>query len=202
MAEKQKIYDELQQILRECQKQIMRAQKRLAELAGEADAPAPAEAVAVHFRAERYPNKEEIIEGVFDGKDMLGTEGTPYQVPENYASKSKLVAGDVLKLTVTPEGRFIYKQIGPVERESARGVVRYHDEEDRYTVFAEGREYAVLKASVTYFKGETGDEAVILVPHGRGSNWAALEAIIKQGNTEGNRQPPPPSVPADGLEEI
>src|SRR3989344_3463282 len=58
-----------------------------------------------------------IIEGVFDGQNMVGPDGKLYSVPANYASKSKLVEGDLLKLTISPDGSFIYKQIGPVERE-------------------------------------------------------------------------------------
>ena len=57
-----------------------------------------------------------IIEGTFDGQIMLGSDGKQYPVPANYASKSKLIEGDLLKLTITSEGSFIYKQIGPAER--------------------------------------------------------------------------------------
>src|SRR5262245_39908864 len=57
-----------------------------------------------------------IIEGVFDGQNMMGPDGKQYPVPANYASKSKLVEGDVLKLTIADDGSFIYKQIGPIER--------------------------------------------------------------------------------------
>ncbi|KKU38866.1 MAG: 50S ribosomal protein L7/L12 [Parcubacteria group bacterium GW2011_GWA2_46_39] len=55
-----------------------------------------------------------IIEGVFDGQNMVGPDGKLYSVPANYASKSKLVEGDLLKLTISPDGSFIYKQIGPM----------------------------------------------------------------------------------------
>ena len=52
-----------------------------------------------------------VIEGTFDGQIMIATDGKQYPVPANYASKSKLVEGDVLKLTITSDGSFIYKQI-------------------------------------------------------------------------------------------
>ena len=57
-----------------------------------------------------------VIEGVFDGQIMIGADGKKYSVPANYASKSKLVEGDILKLTIDRQGNFIYKQIGPIER--------------------------------------------------------------------------------------
>src|SRR4030042_3812768 len=69
----------------------------------------------------------EIVEGVFDGQVMMGTDGKQYPVPANYASKSKLVEGDMLKLTITPDGSFVYKQIGPVERKRIIGIVSQDD---------------------------------------------------------------------------
>ena len=47
------------------------------------------------------------MEGVFDGQNMMGPDGKKYPVPANYASKSKLVEGDVLKLTISDDGSFI-----------------------------------------------------------------------------------------------
>ena len=73
------------------------------------------------------PNTEEVagkvIEGVFDGQSMVGPDGKNYPVPANYASKSKLVEGDILKLTIADDGSFIYKQIGPVARRQIIGTL-------------------------------------------------------------------------------
>src|SRR5674476_43528 len=63
-----------------------------------------------------------IIEGVFDGQNMVGSDSKTYPVPANYASKSKLVQGDILKLTITEEGAFLYKQIGPIPRKQVIGA--------------------------------------------------------------------------------
>jgi hypothetical protein len=41
-----------------------------------------------------------VIEGIFDGQIMIGPDGKNYPVPANYASKSKLVEGDIMKLTI------------------------------------------------------------------------------------------------------
>ena len=51
-----------------------------------------------------------VIEGVFDGQHMIGSDGRQYLVPQNYASKSKLVEGDILKLTIQPNGSFLFKR--------------------------------------------------------------------------------------------
>ena len=68
-----------------------------------------------------------IIEGVFDGQAMIGPDGKTYPVPANYASKSKLVEGDILKLTISDDGRFVYKQIGPVDRKQVIGTLINQD---------------------------------------------------------------------------
>lgn len=126
----------------------------------------------------------EIVEGVFDGQVMMGTDGKQYPVPANYASKSKLVEGDMLKLTITPDGSFVYKQIGPVERKRVIGIVS-QDDLGNYVVIAEGKAYRVLLASVTYFKAEPGDEVTIVVPRDSETVWAAIENLVKKGSTGG-----------------
>ncbi|MFA6603321.1 MAG: hypothetical protein WCT10_00595 [Patescibacteria group bacterium] len=121
-----------------------------------------------------------VIEGVFDGANMVGSDGKIYTVPANYASKSKLVEGDLLKLTITPKGSFIYKQIGPIERSRVMGTLGFDATIGEFYAATENRRFNIIKASVTYFKGEPGDEAVLLVPKSTPSKWAAVENIIKR----------------------
>lgn len=116
-----------------------------------------------------------VIEGVFDGQTMVGPDGKTYPVPANYASKSKLIEGDILKLTIADDGGFIYKQIGPVARKQIIGTLVQRD--GTFFVEAGSREYRVLLASVTYFKAKLGDQISIIVPEdNREAEWAAIEA--------------------------
>ncbi|MCC7289407.1 hypothetical protein IT414_03395 [bacterium] len=117
-----------------------------------------------------------VIEGRFDGQGMVGPNGKTYPVPANYASKSKLVEGDTLKLTIADDGSFIYKQIGPVERKKLIGKLTLDD--GQYKVEAGGTAYNVLFASVTYFKAQPGDEVTVVIPAEGSASWAALEAVI------------------------
>jgi hypothetical protein len=120
-----------------------------------------------------------VTEGVFDGQNMVGSDGKIYTVPANYASKSKLVEGDMLKLTITPKGSFIYKQIGPIERSRIIGNLGFDPTIGEYYATTENRRWSIIKASVTYYKGDPGDEVVLLVPKNAPSKWAAVENIIK-----------------------
>jgi hypothetical protein len=118
-----------------------------------------------------------VIEGVFDGQKFAGPDGKEYPVSANYASKSKLVEGDILKLTIADDGGFIYKQIGPVERKQIIGTLVQHD--GAYFVEANGREYRILLASVTYFRINVGDQVTIIVPvDNPDAVWAAVEAAL------------------------
>jgi hypothetical protein len=118
-----------------------------------------------------------VIEGVFDGQKMAGPDGKEYPVPANYASKSKLVEGDILKLTIADDGSFLYKQIGPTERIQIIGTLVQHD--GSYYIEANGREYRILLASVTYFRINMGDQVTIVIPaENPEATWAAVEAAL------------------------
>ena len=133
---------------------------------------------------------EKIIEGVFDGQNMVGPDGKRYSVPANYASKSKLVEGDMLKLTITEDGYFVFKQIGPVDRMRLVGTLTSDDTTGDYFVLAGNKSYKMLLASITYFKGEPGDEVVVLVPKEGAPTWAAVENIIKSSEVGAKAQIP------------
>jgi len=129
-------------------------------------------------RSEEPAEEGKVIEGVFDGENMIGPDGKQYSVPANYASKSKLVEGDIMKLTITHSGTFVYKQIGPIERVRMVGVLE-KDEEGRFFVKSDSGKWRILPASVTYFKGEIGDETVVLIPKNGESKWGAVENVIR-----------------------
>lgn len=122
---------------------------------------------------------ESVLEGIFDGKQMIGPDGKTYSVPPNYASKSKLVEGDTMKLTITIHGSFIYKQIKQIPRQRITGELTALAESE-WVVMAEGKPYKILTASVTFYKGNSGDTVVILVPEGRSCSCGAVENIIKK----------------------
>jgi hypothetical protein len=143
-----------------------------------------------------------VIEGVFDGQNMVGPDGKQYSIPANYASKSKLVEGDILKLRITQRGAFVYKQIGPIPRERRIGILERDDLTGEYVIIvadhdadrstlaraiADGdnlpavpfKRYRTLRASISYYRGEPGDEVVVFVPKDTPSTWSAVDNIIK-----------------------
>ena len=127
--------------------------------------------------ATKEENIGKVIEGVFDGQNMVGSDSKTYPVPANYASKSKLVQGDILKLTIAEDGTFLYKQIGPIPRKQLVGSLELVD--GHYFVKTGETQYRVLLASVTYFKAKPGDQVSVNVPsEDLNAEWAALEAAL------------------------
>lgn len=166
--------DELRKTVSEMKNQI----EVLMRMLGEKNSRVHTENATASQHSNPTSEDGQIIEGVFDGQSMIAEDGRSFPIPPNYASKSKLVEGDMMKLTITPSGSFLYKQIGPTERKRLRGELIYDLESTKWSVLAEGRPYKVLTASVTFYKGKPGDEATLLVPQNGESEWGAIEHII------------------------
>jgi hypothetical protein len=111
---------------------------------------------------------------------MIGADGHSYAVPPNYASKSRLVEGDILKLTIRSDGTFLFKQIGPIARKRLVGTVAYDASAGHHVALCGEVVYHVLTASVTFFHARPGDEVVVLVPQTTPSVWAAIENVVKK----------------------
>ncbi len=159
----------LRALITESETNLAAAKELLLSLVGE-------DPVAARL-AQADENIGKVIEGVFDGQNMVGSDGKIYPVPANYASKSKLVQGDILKLTIADDGAFMYKQIGPIPRKQIVGMLT--QENGHYVVEVGDRKYRVLLASVTYFKAKPGDQVSVNVPEDDSSaEWAALEAAL------------------------
>src|SRR6202008_40836 len=158
----------LRTLIQEAETSLAAATELLVSLVGDDDKVAP---------VVREETLGKIIEGVFDGQNMVGSDGKTYPVPANYASKSKLVQGDILKLTIADDGTFLYKQIGPIPRKQVVGTLKL--ENGHYYVDVSGKKLRVLLASVTYFKAKPGDQVSVNVPEDdANAEWAALEAAL------------------------
>ena len=183
MANIKKIKD-LEALVYNLELELKKTKQVLGELSGKSSSEALNYSLKAAELGKEFDSDEGlIVEGVFNGQVMIGPDGKRYSVPANYASKSKLVEGDILKLTITDDGSFIFKQISPVERARLVGHLIKDKDTNTFVVLAGDKIYRVLMPSVTYFKGEEGDEVVILVPKDNDSAWAAIENIIKNNNT-------------------
>lgn len=162
----------LYEMIATAEQTIMSAKQML----GQMDAPAPTQ-----ISSQIDNSGGQVVHGAFDGQIMIGEDGKQYPVPANYASKSKLVEGDTLKLTISPQGTFLYKQIGPIERKFLIGLVT-QDERGNFIIKAEDKDYKVLLAAATYFKIEVGDEVTVVIPRDNEAVWSAVENVVRKAS--------------------
>lgn len=165
----------LKEMLESMESNLRSAKQLLNELTGSSSKIAYVK-MAEKIEPDSDSDGDNIVEGIFNGQTMTDKDNKEYPVPANYASKSKLIPGDVLKLTIKEDGGFLYKQIGPVERKRVIGTLTYED--GQYKVIASAKAYKVLLASVTYFKAEVGDKVTLIVPEIEDSEWGAIENVL------------------------
>ena len=101
------------------------------------------------------------IFGLFDGEDMVTPEGVGYEVPPNYAAKSKLVYGDNLSM-YTEGNRVLFKQVGKEPRERHQGEVT--KEGDVWYVSVKGRQFVLSSAAMAFNNIEPGAKIWVLLP--------------------------------------
>lgn len=182
-------FDELKDIIAKIELELNKAKSIFDELGDNSGVNSNDFSIrAQSVGSEKIEGDNKVIEGVFDGQQMVGPDGKRYSIPANYCSKSKLVEGDILKLIVKPDGSFIYKQIGPIERKRVKGILSKDPVTGEFKAHTGDKEYKVLKASVTYFHGDAEDEIVILVPEDGDSVWAAVENIISKLHPKGGEE--------------
>lgn len=178
MSQKSKLVTAYE-LLRSAESAIASAKDVLASLeegVGERYSSASESISGGEFSEPRFEGNEKVIEGAFDGQNMIGQDQRVYPVPANYASKSKLIPGDRLKLTIAENGAFKYKQIGPVPRHEVVGIVTYND--GQYQIMVENKLYKVLLASITYYKAEVGSKVTVILPQEGESEWCAIEHLL------------------------
>ena len=184
--------ESLRRTISSAEKTIQSAKAMLLQLEGKKKAG--------RYKKITETDEGEVVFGTFDGQIMIGDDGKQYPVPANYASKSKLVEGDMLKLTIS-DGSFLYKQVGPVDRKNLIGIAG-QDEGGNYFVICEGVPYKILLASITYFKIEPGDEVVITIPANKDSIWAAVENVLQKNDQISDyRQTSPAKEKSPAIEE-
>ena len=117
-----------------------------------------------------------IVEWVFTWEEMLGSDWNKYPIPSSYASKSKMVQWDRLKVTIDWSWKMTYKQIWPIEREVRTGLVT--ENKGKFEVVCDWDVYALLTAAVTHSKAEIWDSISVLLPKGKQASFAAIDSVI------------------------
>lgn len=149
----------------------------------------------------------EVVEGYFDGQQMIGDNGQVYIVPANYASKTQLVVGDRLKWILTSE-REVFKPILLAARERVVGTFTVEGEDFVVLVDKLAKPVKILKASATYAMKnlglQIGDEVSITIPKEATPTWGAFGSVVKSSAKSVNAPAATATAPKelDNLEEF
>ncbi|MFC1621784.1 hypothetical protein ACFL13_00110 [Patescibacteria group bacterium] len=115
------------------------------------------------------------VVGTFDGFNMVTAEGKEYEIPANYAAKSKLVYGDALKL-VEEDGKKLFKHINKVKRKKTDGILT-KKEGDWYALTDSGS-YRVSDTAADFQKAQLNSQATVLLPEENlGAPFATLDEV-------------------------
>lgn len=166
----------IKDFIESAEKSVRNAKKLLSEILKENNIDLNQISLDTSWLTDYKSGDIKVVEWVFSGEEMLGADWHKYPVPSNYASKSKLVQWDKLKLTIDGVGKMLYKQIQPIERETKIWLLV--KENGKFQVIADWKTYNVLTAAVTHFKCEIWDSLTILLPSWKPATFAAIEAVI------------------------
>jgi hypothetical protein len=139
--------------------------------------------------SQEESNALEVVEGYFDGENMVGDNSQIYPIPQNYASKTQLIIGDRMKWILT-SNREIFKLIQPAKRRRVTGS--FNIEGDNYVVLVDEFPIPVkiLKASATYAMKnldlKVGDTVAIYVPEETTPVWGAFISVVKNSEEDKN----------------
>jgi len=128
------------------------------------------------------------IEGLFDGENLVDTDGKKHKVPVNYAAKSKLVYGDKLKLIIEGDNQ-VFKQVEKVDRKEVSGILS--KKEGRWYMLTDAGSYQISDTAAEFSDCQKHDEVIGLIPEGNlQAPYAALEENVSALERSGEKKEP------------
>lgn len=123
-----------------------------------------------------YNDKEwwDIVEWVFDGLYMIGSDWKKYPVPLNYSSKSKLISQDILKLTIMTNWKLVYKLISPAPRNYIKATLS-QSKNDYIAIWDNWKTYKLNPAAVSYFDLKLWEDISIII----NADWKWENAAVE-----------------------
>lgn len=101
------------------------------------------------------------IVGIFDGYRMHTEDGSKFDVPLNYAAKSKLVYGDILKM-IDKDGKKMFKHIQKVDRTKIDGILT--KKEGEWYLLTDRGSYKVSDVAAEFQKAQLNSVATAFIP--------------------------------------
>lgn len=136
-------------------------------------------------------NASEGITGYFDGLFMVSSNGKKYEVPRNYAAKSKLVYGDVLKMIQDEKGANTFKQVEKQPRKKIEGIAVKKD--NAWILLSDAGAYELSSTAAEFKNVQEHDEVTAFIPDNNSNvPYAALDEVLPTGSE--NKQVEKPDI--------
>ena len=133
-----------------------------------------------HLRVD-YTQVDGIV-GTYDGYVMTTEAGEKYEVPANYAAKTKLVFGDILKL-IEEDGKKLFKQIGRANREKVHGILT--KKEGEWYLLTDRGSYKVSDVAAEYQGAALNSETTAFLPADNlDAPFATIDVVQGFGNAK------------------
>lgn len=145
-------------------------------------------------------------EGIFDGFNLVTEDGQKFEVPANYAAKSKLVYGDRLK-RIDKNGKKLFKHIDKIDRIKVEGILTKIGED--WFFVCESGQYQISNVAADFQKAEDGVEAICFLPEKlTDATFATLDKVhpktiekplqsTSSSDTKGSEAKPEESAPLE-----
>ncbi len=127
------------------------------------------------------------VVGKYDGYKMVSDDGKSYEVPANYAAKTKLVYGDTLKL-IEENDKKLFKQIDRVERTKIEGILT--KKEGEWYLLTDRGSYKVSDTAAEFQSAQLNSQATALLPTNKmDAPFATLDVVEGFGMNTKASQP-------------
>lgn len=124
--------------------------------------------------------------GTFDGINMITEDGKTFEIPANYAAKSKMIYGDKLKMT-EKDGKNWFKQIDKKNRESVEGIVT--KKEGEWYVLTEHGSHKLSQTASEYHDIKVNDRLIVLLPKDNiTAPFASIDKVEKSKEPEEKKE--------------
>lgn len=122
------------------------------------------------------------IEGIFDGTYLVTVDNQKYEVPPNYAAKTRILYGDRIKL-IEENGKQLFKSISKQERIEVEAVIAKKD--GKWFALTADRSYRISDNAAEFNKLNINDTVVVLVPKDRVNvPFAAFDKVLNPSQSE------------------
>jgi hypothetical protein len=130
------------------------------------------------------------ITGYFDGSHLVDESGNKYEVPANYAAKSRIMYGDSLKM-IEEEGKTIFKLTDKQEKRKIEGVLNKKD--GKWYLLADTGTYKISDVAAEFNGAVVQAKARALVPENKlNAPFAALDKVYLEEPEKASQPSPKP----------